>query len=74
MVKGDERNRHGFEEPASEKILLLAIPMNHGHFRKACGPVMQVQRFVFFSGGPDLVSSKLLDPSAHSLVSFRLEV
>jgi len=44
------------------------------HFRKAYGQqVTQAERFVF-SGGPDLVSAKLLDPPAHSLVSFRLEM
>uniref|UniRef100_A0A7V3N5J7 Uncharacterized protein n=1 Tax=candidate division CPR3 bacterium TaxID=2268181 RepID=A0A7V3N5J7_UNCC3 len=48
-------------------------PMEQGHFRKVSERVVQAQRFIF-SGSPDLFSSKLLDPPAHSLVSFRFKM
>jgi hypothetical protein len=56
----------------SDRKNLLDNPPEHGHLRKACEPVIQVQPFVF-SGGSDPVSSKPLDPPAHSLVSVRFE-
>jgi hypothetical protein len=65
-------NSDGFEKKGSGRKNFPVYPMKQ-HFRKASGRVAQAQRFVF-SGSPDLVSSKLLDPPAHSLVSFPLEM
>jgi len=60
-------------EKGSESKDFPGQPMKQ-HFRKASGQqVAQAERFVF-SGGPDLVSAKLLDPPGHSLVSFRFEM
>lgn len=57
----------------TERKNFPGYPMEQGRFRKASEGVVQAQRFIS-SGSPDLFSSKLLDPPAHSLVSFRFKM